>query len=158
MGERSGVATVFDCTGFVAFIKKMSRFQQQWLEFKNGRPGHRFQDRYERNKERRAERSSFMRFLKPVAGISLIVAGVVFCLIPGPGLPLLLIGAGLMADVSLPVARGLDRLDVWTRAVISRIKRWWKSSSTAAKSAVILLAVFLVSGVGYGGFRFFIDR
>ncbi|RYD68892.1 MAG: hypothetical protein EOP84_29510 [Verrucomicrobiaceae bacterium] len=79
----------------------------------------------------------------------------VFCLIPGPGLPLLLIGAGLLADVSLPVARGLDRVDVAIRGLCSRAGQWWKRSSTAAKSAVILLAVFVACGAGYGGFRLF---
>lgn len=132
----------------------MEALKKQWRAFKDGRPGHRFQDRYERNKEERAERSSFMRFLKPVAGISLIVAGVVFCLIPGPGVPLLLIGAGLMADVSLSVAKVMDWLDVRTRAIISRASQWWKQASMAAKSAVIVLAVFVISGAGYGGFLF----
>ncbi len=134
----------------------MGWIKQHWQEFKEGRPGHRFQDRYERNKEAREERSWFTRFIKPFAGVVLVVAGVVFCLIPGPGLPLLLVGAGLLADVSLPVAKGMDWLDVRIRKAFSRLKQWWHDSSGAAKSAVILLALLLISGAGYGGFQLFV--
>src|SRR5215217_7522080 len=104
----------------------MEAFKKQWRAFKEGRPGHRFQDRYERNKEVREDRSGLVRFIKPFAGIALVVAGVVFCLIPGPGVPLLLVGAGLLADVSLPVARAMDCVDVRIREVFSAMKRWWK--------------------------------
>ena len=96
--------------------------------------------------------------IKPLAGIGMLVAGVVFCLIPGPGLPLLLIGAGLLADVSRPVARAMDWADVKVRSVISRCALWWKQASTGAKYTVIVLAVFLGSGAGYGGFRILMEH
>jgi hypothetical protein len=136
----------------------MGWFKKHWREFKEGRPGHRFQDRYERNKESREGRSWLARFIKPFAGVALVVAGIVFCLIPGPGLPLLLIGAGLLADVSLPVARAMDWVDIRLREMMAKMKRWWKSASVPAKSAAILFVVFLISGVGYGGFRLFMER
>ena len=74
------------------------RLKKQWCDFRRGRPGHRFQERFERNQRSRSTRSKFTRFLKPFLGIVLLVAGVVFCFIPGPGLPLVVIGAGLLAD------------------------------------------------------------
>lgn len=136
----------------------MGWLKQHWHEFKQGRPGHRFQDRYERNKESRAGRSWLARFIKPFAGMALVVAGIVFCLIPGPGLPLLLIGAGLLADVSLPVARAMDWIDVRVREIMTKVKRWWKRASRPVKYATILLGIFLISGVGYGGFRLFMEQ
>lgn len=127
--------------------------KKQWLEFKHGRPGHRFQDRFERNQQARSGRSPMTRFIKPFAGVVLLVAGVVFCLIPGPGLPLLLIGAGLLADVSLPVARAMDWLDVRIRNVISRAGKWWRRASKTQKSVVVVLAVILVGGAACGGYH-----
>jgi hypothetical protein len=127
--------------------------KKKWQKFQSGRPGHRFQDRYERNRQARSNRTLVKRFIKPLAGIGMLVAGVVFCLIPGPGLPLLLFGGGLLADVSRPAARAMDWLDVRIRAVISRSLHRWKQASTGAKYAVIVLAVFVGSGAGYSGFR-----
>ncbi|RYD23317.1 MAG: hypothetical protein EOP88_04710, partial [Verrucomicrobiaceae bacterium] len=112
----------------------------------------------ERNKESREGRSWLVRFIKPFAGVALVVAGIVFCLIPGPGLPLLLIGAGLLADVSLPVARAMDWTEVRVREVMEKVKRWWKGASMPAKSMVILISLFLLSGVGYGGFLLLQER
>lgn len=132
--------------------------KKQWLEFKRGRPGRRFQDRFERNRQARSGRSRMVRFIKPFAGGVLLVAGVVFCLIPGPGLPLLLIGAGLLADVSLPVARAMDWLDVRIRNVISRAGKWWRRASKTQKSVVVVLALILVGGVACGGYHLLTER
>lgn len=131
----------------------ISGLKQQWQKFQSGRPGHRFQDRFERNSQARSSRTLVTRFIKPLAGMGMLLAGVVFCVIPGPGLPLLLIGAGLLADVSRPAARAMDRIDVRIRAVISRSVHWWKQAAPWAKYSVIVLAVFVGSGAGYSGFR-----
>lgn len=128
--------------------------RQQWREFRRGPPGHRFQERFKRNQQARSDRSRLTRFLKPIAAILFLVAGVVFCLIPGPGLPLLLIGAGLLADVSLTAARVMDWLEVRIRYVISPATRWWKQASNTAKYAVIVLGAFLTSGAALGGLAF----
>lgn len=133
----------------------LKKLKQHWREFRKGSPGHRFQDRHERNRGARSGRSGFW-FLKPVVAILLVVAGVVFCLIPGPGLPLLLIGAGLLADVSLTVARTLDWIELQIRALLTRFRRWWSTASTVMKGALIILAVVLGSSAAYGVFRVFI--
>ncbi|MES2920597.1 MAG: hypothetical protein V4819_03575 [Verrucomicrobiota bacterium] len=131
----------------------LKKLKQHWREFREGRPGHRFQDRHERNREDRSSGSTWSRFLKPFAAILLIGAGVVFCAIPGPGLPLLLIGAGLLADVSLLVARALDWTEAQIRAVLSPLHRWWSGASATAKSIVVILMLLLASGAAYGVFR-----
>lgn len=106
----------------------LKNLKRLWREFKDDPPGHRFQDRYERNREGRSAQSA-SRFLKPVVAVLLIVAGIVFCLIPGPGLPLLLIGAALLADISLPVARALDAMELRLRDLLSRFRHWWSGAS-----------------------------
>lgn len=127
--------------------------KQRWREFLHGRPGHRFQDRFERNRQVHAS-SRVVRFLKRLVAVILLVAGLVFCVIPGPGLPLLFIGAGMMADVSCQVAVLLDRLEVRVRKFICRARQRWARASATVKSAVIVLILFLGSGAVYGGYRF----
>jgi hypothetical protein len=132
--------------------------KQRWCDFRRGRPGHRFQQRFEENKQARAGRSSFMKCLKPAAALVIIAAGVVLCFIPGPGLLLIFIGASLLADVSRPVARALDWLEVRIRKVIARGRRWWNHASRTAKYAVVILGVFVASGAAYGGLRIVMTR
>ncbi|RYD65262.1 MAG: hypothetical protein EOP83_07735 [Verrucomicrobiaceae bacterium] len=98
-------------------------WKQHWLEFKHSRPGQRFQDRYERKRSAGSQRSTFRRVFKPLAGCLLIIAGIVFCVVPGPGLPLLAFGACLLADVSRSVAVVLDRIELSIRSLITRIRR-----------------------------------
>ena len=132
--------------------------KQRWREFKRGRPGNRFQERFERNQQARSERSWLTRYLKPLAGIVLLVTGLVFCVIPGPGLPLLLVGLGLLATVSRRVAVTMDWLEVRIRDVISRFRRWWARASKLVRYAVIVLTVALAGGAGYGGLRIVMER
>ena len=132
--------------------------KQRWREFWRGPPGHRFEERFERNRHARLSASWLKRFLKPVAGMVLLIAGVVFCLIPGPGLPLVLIGVGLVAEASRPAARALDWVELRIRDVISRARRWWTHASKTAKYAVVILALLLASGAVYGGFQIVVAR
>jgi hypothetical protein len=136
----------------------LTGLKQRWREFRRGRPGHRFEERFERNRQAHSSGSWLKRFVKPVAGMVLLIAGVVFCLIPGPGLPLLLIGVGLLAEASRPVARAMDWLELRLRNVISRARRWWTHASKTAKYAVIVLALLLASGAAYGGFQIVVAR
>ena len=52
------------------------------------------------------------KLLTLVAAPALIVAGIVLLVLPGPGLLLILLGAGLIAEESLLAARLLDRIDL----------------------------------------------
>jgi hypothetical protein len=130
------------------------RLKQQWRKFRNGRPGRRFQARYEQNKKRRSSQSWFVRLLKPMSGIILIAGGLVLCFIPGPGVPFIVIGAGLLADEARPIARAMDRLEIRAREILAWAHRWWNHAPTIAKYAVIFLAVLAGSGAAYGGYRF----
>ena len=62
-------------------------------------------------------------------------------------------GAGLLADVSRPVARAMDWLEVRIRNVIALGCRWWNHASRTGKTVAIVLGVFMASGAAYGGFR-----
>ena len=85
------------------------------LEITQTTPGRRFQERYRKKKGD----SPWKRCLWICAGVVLTLVGVFFLVVPGPGIPILLIGLALLAQTSAAVARGLDRAEV-------KLRRWWK--------------------------------
>jgi hypothetical protein len=99
----------------------LSGLKRQWCDLKKGRPGHRFQDRYERNQQRQ-DRSVFRRWVQPVLGVILVAAGLFFCFFPGPGLPLLLPGVMLLSERSATIARTMDWTEVKARQVVSKVR------------------------------------
>jgi hypothetical protein len=136
-------------------LQVLKSLKQQWCDLKKGRPGHRFQDRYERNKEGRSDESVLRRWIQPVAGVVIFVAGVFFCIFPGPGLPLLLAGAMLLAERSRVMARALDCSELKVRSIIRLAKEWWREASLIARNAVLVFGALVVAGAGYGAWQFF---
>jgi hypothetical protein len=132
--------------------------KQRWGEFQKGTPGRRFQERYERNQDSRAQRSLLARFFQPVIGILVFVAGVTFCFIPGPGLPLVLVGAALLAARSRPMARALDWTELQVRKALRWARRWWREASPLTRNTVLLAAVCGLFGAGYGAYWFIFER
>ena len=73
--------------------------------------------------ERLAQRPNLMRTLLVVGGgLILLALGMIMLVLPGPGLLVAAIGAGLIAGESMWVARLLDRID----SVVTRIWRRWR--------------------------------
>ena len=56
---------------FALGLHVFGNLKQHWREFRNGRPGKRFQERYERNRRLRKSKSWLSRFLQPIVGIVL---------------------------------------------------------------------------------------
>src|SRR5687768_13988243 len=135
----------------------VSGLKRQWGELRKGRPGHRFQERYERNREAHSGKSPQQLF-QFMLGSILIGAGLVFCLIPGPGLPLILLGAALVAERSLIMARALDWSEINLRKLIRRGVIWWRHASKAARHAVIFFAIFAIASAGYGAYHVVFGR
>lgn len=90
--------------------------RQHWHEFRGLPPGRRFQHRYEMRRRRRGPRSLLGPLYVALGGL-LALAGLFFMAVPGPGIPVLVLGVALVAGESLHVARALDRLELgWRRA------------------------------------------
>lgn len=126
--------------------------KKSWQELKKGRPGQRFQERAKRGKEERASQSWIKRFLKPALAVILIVAGLILCVIPGPGLPLVIVGAALLAERSLIIARSLDWTEVRGQKMLAWAKRWWSHGTEAGRFAAVLIAAVLLGGAAYGAY------
>lgn len=86
-----------------------------WRDLWRDAPGQRFARRYQRL--RGEGRGPVGRVLRAILGALLVVVGVVFMPLPGPGFVGVLIGGALLAGDSLRIARWMDRAEV-------RVRRW----------------------------------
>lgn len=94
-----------------------SNLRQQLQRFLAAPSGTRFR----RQHHRRQLRPHLLRTLLAIGGgLLLIPLGVAMLVLPGPGLLVVLIGAGFIAGESLIVARLLDRLDFYASAGYAR--------------------------------------
>jgi hypothetical protein len=87
-----------------------------------------------------------------VAGGILLVAGLVFCLIPGPGLPLVVIGCALLAERSMVMARCLDWVELKARELLAWGERWWTKAPKIARVAAVMIGMGVIAGAGYGAY------
>ena len=104
---------------FLAAGRLMLAAMKDYLHrFRASRPGRRFQDHYERKRESRG--GALWRCAAMVAGVLLCAAGLFFMAVPGPGIPILLVGAALVAQQSQATARLLDHWELALRKMLRR--------------------------------------
>ncbi|MGH7765892.1 MAG: PGPGW domain-containing protein [Candidatus Binatia bacterium] len=132
----------------------LERLKRRWRHFKAGTPGRRFQQQYDRRRE--SGRSPVKKVLFIGLGTLLMVAGVFFLFVPGPGLLVLVLGAALIAQQSLLAARTLDSIEIRVRKLLNWILGAWRSFSPALKILVAVLALVVVGAVGFGAFKLLI--
>ena len=130
----------------------LKTLKQSWQRFQKGFPGRRFQQQF--SQRQRSSRSPVQKALFISAGILLIAAGVFFLFVPGPGLLLVLLGAVLIAQRSLPAARTLD----WTESHVRRLLIWslrvWHRSSPILKILLVILVLIVLGAMGFGASKF----
>jgi hypothetical protein len=98
-----------------------SRMQKAWQEIKRGKPGHRFQNRYESH--RSPGHGGVRKWSLIALGVVLILGGTVFLPLPGPGMLIIAAGALMMAEESHAMARALDWMELRVRSVFSSPRR-----------------------------------
>ena len=130
-GERSAVAWVWN--GMLASMKRLVR------EKLRGRPGHRFQEHYQRSKKEKASRSRWGRLLNLILAIAALAVALFLSVFPGPAIPFYFLAGMLLASESLLVARFMDWLEVRLRAVWKWGRQRWRHLSTPGRAAVVLL-------------------
>jgi hypothetical protein len=104
-------------------ILMLRKLKKKWREFQHGTPGHRFKERYARNNRPPHQKSAFQKAILCAVGLFMTVAGVVLLFIPGPGIPLIIIGCGILADQFENVARVLDLTEVMIRKATGRVRK-----------------------------------
>lgn len=96
----------------------MTEPRASWRDFWRAAPGKRFSQRYQRLNQ--ADRGVPARIARWVAGLVLIVLGIIFMPLPGPGFVPVLAGFALLAGESLRVAMFLDRAEMRVRGWLKR--------------------------------------
>ncbi|HEY0179723.1 MAG TPA: PGPGW domain-containing protein [Dokdonella sp.] len=100
----------------------LARLRSTWRAFRALPAGTRFRRVYERRRGRRGGWPR--RVLVVAAGCAALAAGVAMLVLPGPGLLVMLLGAGLIAGESLVAARLLDRIDLAVERGVERWRAW----------------------------------
>jgi hypothetical protein len=87
---------------------------------RQGKPGHRFRV-YHRAKNEEPDAVQ-RRTQRMIVGVVLILAGIIMCVAPGPGLLTIAAGLAVLASASRLLARALDVLEVKVWAWLRRPK------------------------------------
>ena len=135
----------------------LSHFREHWRELRRGRPGHRFQARYERARREANRGSVGRRIALLVLAFAMIAIGAVLAVIPGPAIPFFFIAGGLLATESRYVARFMDWMEVLIRKVFAWGKRKWRRLPTVVRVILIIVGVCCSAGSAYLSYRFFQD-
>jgi hypothetical protein len=106
-------------------------------------PGSRFETLHERHTE--GKHGVAMRCVGVVAGVGLVLVGLVQLVVPGPGMLFIVLGAALLAREFHVIAVAMDTAELRIRAIVKWIVAAWRGASTLAKAAVV---GFAAAGVG----------
>ena len=137
---------------------KKKTLREQWDEFKQSSPGQRFQDRYERHQQSAHRRTLGWRIAVWALGLILLAIGAFFAVFPGPGIPFLFFGGGLLATESRWLAKVMDWFEVRTRAVVSWLHRRWRKLHVSGKALVVLGCVLASAASAYAGWHYFLGH
>src|SRR5687768_16506516 len=101
------------------------QFREHWRDLKRGRPGRRFQDRYERARHEEASTGAAQRIGLIVAALVCFAIGLVLAVMPGPAVVFFFLAGGLLATESPWVARFMDWGELKIRKLVAWGKRRW---------------------------------
>ena len=97
----------------------LAALRQHWQEFRQGEPGKRFQEYYER---RHGEGSALLCACRLVLGVALLLVGLVMMPAPGPGMVVVALAAVMVARESRTAARCFDAIELRLRGLLRRIR------------------------------------
>lgn len=132
----------------------LNRLRKHWDDLRHGRPGHRFEARFETIK-RGADRPLWGRVLSMLAAVVALGIGAVLMFIPGPAVLFFLVAGMLFAAESRTVARALDWTELKLRALLHWTKQTWKRLSLPIQVVLGGLVVLITLAGAYTVFQFF---
>jgi hypothetical protein len=128
----------------------LAEMKQEWRLLKHDRPG----ERFDNHRERMDKGPTWKKVVRAVAGFTLIAVGIVFCILPGPGTVGIVLGLALLAGMSRPIARLMDRIEPKLRHVARRARAFWRRSSTPMRVVLLGSAAIVVGLAAFGAWRF----
>lgn len=132
----------------------LRELKKRWKDFEKASPGERFERMHRGRKE---SGLPLGRIAMVIAGVALIVGGVVLLAIPGPGILVIAFGGALLAQQFLWVARGLDRLELLLRKLHRRALAFWKKASNAVRAAILASAALIAAGASFAVYIFLFE-
>lgn len=126
--------------------------QRRWKELAGGRPGSRFQRRFE-NRSHSGRNPGWQRVLNIVLALACFVVGVILVFVPGPAILFFIMGGGLLATESLLVASLLDASELRLRKLVRWVRRHWLRLSAVGKTTVGSLLGCAAAGCAYLSYR-----
>ena len=133
----------------------LEKVKENWQEFKESEPGHRFQERYERRQKESHGRLNAGKLLNIVGGLVIAAAGVFFIPAPGPGSMIIFVGLGLIGSEFLPLARFLDWAEVRLRDLAGKANEFWAHASLPLKILIGALLLAVAAALAYGAYLLF---
>lgn len=127
----------------------LKKLKQSWRRFQLNDPGQRFQSRY--HQQRKSGHGMLRRAFYVGAGLFLLAIGIFFLPAPGPGLVIMFLGAGLLAQESLWVARALDWADLGWRNTYAKYRS--HGVSPVLKVLLAFAALVLFAALTFGIYR-----
>lgn len=129
-------------------------FRRDWRELRRGRPGRRFQDRYEsvRNGGRRNGKGK--RVVLVVFALVFFAIGCVLVVMPGPAFLFFILAGGILATESRLVAQFMDWSEVRVRTLLTWGKANWRRLPFAARTAVVVITLCCAALLAYWAYGF----
>lgn len=131
----------------------LSFFQEHWRDFKRGKPGRRFQDRYERARQGERKHGIGVRIALYAGALVCLAIGVVLTVFPGPAVPFFFVAGGLLATESRVLARFMDACEVRGRKVAAWGRRHWRRMHPVARVSCMILGGCCSMAGAYLSFR-----
>lgn len=130
--------------------------KQRWQALTAGKPGRRFEHRYEAAREARRDGSwghRLTRLLRLLVALAAFAVGLVLAFIPGPAIVFFLLAGSLLAAES----RGLARLLDWTEVRLRALGRWgkahWGRTPAWGRATLVTFVVCLGATSTYLSYR-----
>ena len=152
--ERSPPASV--CTPMPVPGAKV-RLKRNWRSVRQGKPGHRFVDHYERSARTRGRGGTLARVLGLSLAILALAIGVVLSVIPGPAIPFFLVAGALLASEFRFAARFMDGLELRLRAIFAWGLEHWKRLPGFARIVLAILSLAASAGSAWLLYRWLVD-
>jgi len=118
------------------FRRWKKQWNENWRALKASKPGKRFKEAHERQREADKTRSAWARWLRPILGVVAFGVGVVLAFIPGPAVVFFALAAALFAAESMTIAKALDRVELWLRGVWAKLRKHSGSGHSRSRKQV----------------------
>jgi len=128
----------------------VEQMKRHWREFRESKPGQRFEERYRRRRQDEQGHIIWRIFLITL-GAFIAVGSLVLAPLPGPGWATVFVGLMILGGELLPAARFLDWLEVQLRRLWRLVWTVWRASFLG-KVAVVVLAGLCAAAIVYVGY------